>query len=201
MAYILLIRHGEDLDNVSGILNGHRDQPLSPKGEEQALVAAQKVRSRLAELDLPTVAIYSSPLRRAQQTAQAIAEKIGLPVQTEPDLIERDFGVMTGLPVADILKLPPEDVLPTDRANYFLRADGSEDFPMLYKRARRLLTTVEQRHPDQNQVVILVAHGDIGKMIRAAFEGWSWHDGLTTPYFANTEIIELPAAPAPDQLK
>lgn len=45
------------------------------------------------------------------------------------------------------------------------------------------------RHPGDN--ILLVTHGDIGKIIRAAFYGWSWEEGLKTPYFDNTDVIEL----------
>jgi hypothetical protein len=39
--------------------------------------------------------------------------------------------------------------------------------------------------------ILIVTHGDTGKMIRASYFGWTWKKGLQTPYFDNTEIIEL----------
>ena len=183
MADIYLVRHGQNEDNLEGILNGHRDRPLTDLGRRQAKEVAQKLK------DIDIRVIYSSPLIRAHETATIINEQFGLTVNIEPDLIERKFGLLTGRPVASILDLPDEQVLRTEGVNYFLQAEGAEDFPSLYDRAVRLLTRVQRAHPSEH--VLLVAHGDIGKMIRAAYHGWDWKTGLLTPYFDNTEVLEL----------
>lgn len=187
MADIYLIRHGQNEDNLEGILNGHRDRPLTELGREQARTVAEKLKSNGIQV------IYASPLKRAYETATIIAGTLGLSVQIDPDLIERDFGTLTGKPVASVLDLPPEHVLRTDGVNYFLEAEGSENFPTLYARAQRVLERVQRDHP--NEQVLLVCHGDIGKMIRAAYHGWDWKTGLMTPHFENTGVLELrPAA-------
>jgi len=183
MADIYLVRHGQNEDNSEGILNGHRDRPLTDLGRRQAVEVAQKLRDNGIQV------VYSSPLVRAHETATIIAEQVGLTVQVEPNLIERDFGALTGQPVASILNLPDEQVLRTEGVNYFLQAEGAEDFPSLYERAMKVLTHVQHAHPDEH--VLLVAHGDIGKMIRAAYHGWDWKTGLLTPYFENTGVLEL----------
>ena len=183
MADIYLVRHGQNEDNLEGILNGHRDRPLTELGREQAHAVAQKLTDNGIQV------VYASPLKRAHETATIIAETLGLDVQVDPDLIERDFGVLTGQPVASILKLPEEQVLRTEGVNYFLEADGSEDFPTLYMRAQRVLERVRRDHPSEH--VLLVCHGDIGKMVRAAYHGWDWKTGLMTSYFDNTGVLEL----------
>ena len=183
MTDIYLVRHGQNEDNAEGVLNGHRDRPLTDLGREQA----RTVADRLTDKGITT--IYASPLARARETAWIIGGRLGLAVQTEPDLIERDFGSMTGKPVSSILDLASENVLRTDGVNYFLEVEGAENFPSLYERAKRVLVHMGRRHPSEH--ILLVAHGDVGKMIRAAYHGWDWKTGLMTPYLDNTGILEL----------
>jgi broad specificity phosphatase PhoE len=52
-----------------------------------------------------------------------------------------------------------------------------------------LIKKIIARHPTDN--VLLVTHGDAGKMIEAAWYGWTWEQALMTPYFENADIIEL----------
>jgi probable phosphoglycerate mutase len=183
MADIFLVRHGQDEDNAAGILNGHRDRPLTELGREQAAAVAGK----LADEDIAVV--YTSPLKRANQTGEIIAARLGIPVKVEPLLIERDFGVMTGKPVADILELP--NILKTDKVNYFLDVEGCEPFPEVYERARTVLGKLQEENPDRH--IAVATHGDIGKMIRAVYHGWSWKQGLEQPYLDNTGVLELRA--------
>ncbi len=183
MPRITLVRHGQDTDNVAGLLNGQRDTELTELGRSQARQVAAKHR------DNGISVIYASPLRRAHETAKIIAAELGIDeAKTEGELMERDLGVLTGKPVADI-PLYASKRLQTDRVNYFLEAEGAEDFPTLLARSRRLLDRIIAAHPNDN--VLLVTHGDISKMIRAAYHRWTWEQGLKTPYFDNTGVLEL----------
>ncbi len=182
MGNIYLVRHGQDEDNAEGLLNGHRDRPLTELGRQQAAIVAEKLRANAIDV------IYSSPLQRAKATADTIGKAIDKPVEVLPDLIERDFGVLTGKPAIDIPKYS-QKTLQTEVVNYFLEAEGAEDFPTLLRRAKKILAYVQSRHPKEN--VLLVAHGDIGKMIRAAYHNWDWLKALKTPYFDNTHILDL----------
>ena len=183
MTTIYLIRHGQDVDNADKILNGRRDGTLTPLGKRQAREVAKKLINEKIE------AIYSSPLNRAYETALIIAKELGLKdVKIDVDLIEREFGVLTGKPVADIPKYAKEVVV-SDGVNYFIEADGAETFPELLGRAARVLKRITDKHPRWN--VIVVTHGDIGKMIIAAFHDWSWLEGIKAPYFNNAAILEL----------
>jgi broad specificity phosphatase PhoE len=180
---IYLVRHGQDTDNAKGILNGRRDTQLTPLGRKQAYIVGDKLRDNMIH------AIYASPLQRALETANLIGEKLSInEVIRLPDLIERDFGVLTGNPVTDIPRYCKK-FLATDRVNYFLEAEGAESFPQLYERAERVLKQIKSKHPYAN--VVVVTHGDIGKIMRAAFHGWSWEEGLKAPFLDNTGVLEL----------
>ena len=183
MNQILLVRHGQDIDNLNGVLNGHRNQPLTSLGEEQATLVAQKLLKEKIDR------IFSSPLTRARQTAQAISSTLDIPFTIEPLLIERDFGSMTGKSISSIKELPDDQLIKTARVNYFLRAQGAESFEETYARAVSLLLELHRNWPDQK--LLLVTHGDIGKMIQAAYHEWHWTDGLRAPHFDNTDILRL----------
>lgn len=56
-------------------------------------------------------------------------------------------------------------------------------------RTREALAEIQDRHPDKN--ILMVTHGDTGKVLRAVYHGWTWEDGLKKPYFENTGVLEL----------
>ncbi len=183
MGNIFIVRHGQDEDNAALILNGHRDKPLTDLGRQQAKTVANKLKSRNINV------IYSSPLKRTLQTAQIIAEELGVKsVINYPDLIERDYGILTGKPISDIPKFATE-ILPTDRVDYFLNAENAEDFTTVYKRAKAVLEDIQTKRSQEN--VLIVTHSDMAKMLRAVYHNWSWIDGLKTPYLENTGLLEL----------
>lgn len=181
---LLVVRHGQDEDNASGILNGHRDNPLTELGMEQARTVGRKLKGT------PVAMIFSSPLRRASQTAAIIAGEMGRPgeVMKKSLLIERDFGEMTGKPVAEI-PIHATSLLVTDRVIYFLEPEHGETFPEVYARAEKIVAEMKQFFP--GQTVLLVCHGDIAKMIQAVVKGWTWREGLLAPYVENTAVLEL----------
>ncbi|MFA5870291.1 MAG: histidine phosphatase family protein [Candidatus Paceibacterota bacterium] len=186
MLKIYLARHGQDLDNASGILNGHRDQPLSEKGIEQAKETAEKIKETGIYFDY----VYSSPLQRAYKTAEIITNIIGNK-KPEPlaDLIERDFGVMTGQQQKKIKEMCFPDIIETDTICYFLSPEGSETFPQLVARAKKLLISLKEKYTNGN--ILLVTHGDFGKMIYATYYNLDWKQVLMMFHFGNSELLEL----------
>ncbi len=93
---IALVRHGETAHNRDGRLQGRTDLVLSERGLDQAA----RLASRFAAVKV--VKVVSSPLRRALQTAAAIASVCGLSVERDDRLIELDYGDWDGLALADI---------------------------------------------------------------------------------------------------
>jgi broad specificity phosphatase PhoE len=90
MRQLILVRHGQTLDNVAGIAQGWNDSALSELGQQQV----QKLAERLAAMK-PT-ALYSSPLGRALATAEAISTATGLPITQLEDLREMSYGGWEG---------------------------------------------------------------------------------------------------------
>jgi len=91
---LYLIRHGETDANVSGVWQGSTDSPLNERGLAQARALAQ----RIAQEQLPINIIFSSPLRRARQTAEMVAQALGdVPIIQDPGLAEYHLGEWEGL--------------------------------------------------------------------------------------------------------
>jgi probable phosphoglycerate mutase len=189
MLRIYLARHGQNEDNVRGTLNGHRDEPLTNLGIQQAKTTARFIADR----DLDLQQIYTSPLSRAQTTAEMIATTLDMAAPTVvPTLIERDFGIMTGKPMEQIKELCAPDIIATETVTYFLSPHGAETFPELIIRGKQVISYVQNAHRDG--AVLLVTHGDIGKMIYAAYYDLDWREVLVNFHFGNCEVLEL----APD---
>src|SRR5687768_2128817 len=80
------LRHGETEANASRIIAGSLDVDLTPLGREQAQAAARALSRE------PITAVYSSPLRRARETAEPVAEALALPIILIGEIAERNWG-------------------------------------------------------------------------------------------------------------
>lgn len=196
MLNIYLVRHGQDEDNAAGILNGHRDTPLTALG----LAQAHELASFVSEQDLNFIKVYSSPLKRAYQTALEITKAVNLEdPEVLPELIERGFGVLTGKPISDIFELPEHSLIRTSTVTYFLDAPDIESFSDALQRAKKLLEKISSKYQAGN--ILLVSHGDFGKMIYAAYYNLPWEEVLKLFHFGNTEMILLSLSTAPPNTK
>ena len=91
---LIIVRHGRTVANAGGLLQGRVDHPLDEVGVQQA----QDIAAALGRVDL----VVSSPLLRAHQTAQHVAEAVGTEVQVDDRWIELDYGDWEARPVADV---------------------------------------------------------------------------------------------------
>jgi broad specificity phosphatase PhoE len=99
---VLLARHGETDDNAARRFQGHRDPPLNDRGREQARALAE----HLAGEDVRE--LWSSPLRRAHETAAIAGERLGLAPRVDDRLMEVDVGDWAGRLYADLESDEPE---------------------------------------------------------------------------------------------
>lgn len=145
-ARLLLVRHGQSEWNAVGRWQGQADPPLSDLGRRQALEAARA----LGAID----AIWSSDLQRARDTAEIIAEELGVgPVVVDPDLRERDAGEFSGLTRAEI-----EERFPGYLADG-RRPPSWEPDEHLLARAMRALRRIAAAVPGGD--VLVVTHGGL----------------------------------------
>lgn len=150
---VLAVRHGETAWNRESRIQGHLDIPLSPLGLAQAQRLAQALAGE------PLDAIYASDLGRARQTAAAVAERVGLPVQEDAGLRERGFGCFEGLSWSEIESRWPEQALRWKRRDPDFGAEGGERLRDFYARAVGAVERLAQAHP--GQTLLVVAHGGV----------------------------------------
>lgn len=170
---IYLVRHGDAVPGADEITAGDYDaQPLSALGRAQAAALAARCRG------LPLAAVYSSPIRRARQTAEAVAEVTALPVEIEPELREIDLrGVRPDLPP----DLPPAEriarlhgylhaiVAQALAAGVWAAIPGVEPAAHVRARMQGALRRIAARHPGQR--VVAVSHsGAINAAVAAALD-------------------------------
>ena len=92
---IYIIRHGQTEKNRANVLQGRSDIPLNDSGRQQA----EEVKDRFIKAGIHFDLVYTSPLIRAVQTAEIIAE--GIPQLKDDRLIEMDYGPYEGMDLAD----------------------------------------------------------------------------------------------------
>ena len=109
MGSVYFIRHGQTVWNVQHRIAGVTDVELTEEGYRQARAAAEELRNSGIRID----EIWSSPLRRASETARILSEATGIPWRSEPRLKEQNFGRWEGkaqrvYDVLDELKQVPD---------------------------------------------------------------------------------------------
>lgn len=158
---LYLIRHGRsDFDWQGEPFATSRgaqwDPPLSAEGLEQARLLARRLR--VMELD-PFV-VYSSPLRRASETAELFAETAGADVSIDSELVEAHIGGWEGKPFEEIMESDPEIAghLRNQRAIWH-RAPGAERSDRFRDRVREAIERLLRDHADAN--LVLFVHGGV----------------------------------------
>jgi len=154
MTDLILIRHGQTPTNVAGRWEGWGDSSLTPRGEAQAAAVAD----RLAGEEEPIAALYTSPLRRAQQTAAAIGIALGLDPIPVDDLREINFGEADGTSVEEMETTRPALYARwKDRSDMMFQWPGGERRIDFYRRLARACDDILARHPQET--VAVVTHG------------------------------------------
>lgn len=105
---LILLRHGQTELSVERRYSGHGDPELTELGQKQAAAAARALEARLSGQGVEPAVVLSSPLRRARQTAAAVAETTGADLEVRDGLIETDFGGWEGLTFTEARERDPE---------------------------------------------------------------------------------------------
>jgi 2,3-bisphosphoglycerate-dependent phosphoglycerate mutase len=146
------IRHGETVSNAARRIQGQSESPLSPLGHRQCQAIAAALR------ELPIDKIYSSPLRRALDSAQCIADALGLSVEIEAKLMEINAGIFQGLTWDEIDEKHPADAKKWKSHDPDFRIPNGESRRDLLQRAREAFFHIRECG---GQHVVVVAHGGL----------------------------------------
>ena len=155
MTTIYLVRHGENIANLTKEFS-HRavDYSLTDKGRMQAAQTADFFRNQAID------AVYTSPLRRARETAAPIAAALGKPVTVVENFREINVGVLEGQPPTPELWHGHNQLLMAWFAGEHDRAfEGGESYTDLWRRAQAGYAQVLADVP--NGSAVIVAHGGL----------------------------------------
>lgn len=164
MTRIILIRHGQTAWNQAERIRGQVDIPL----DEVGLAQAEATAARVADEWKP-VAVYSSPLVRAVQTAQAIARRCNLDIQTVAGINDMNFGQWQGLPYDEVERRWPDLAQAWLRTPHTVTFPGGENLALVRERAMAALHQLIERHPDGE--IVIVAHTVVNRVLLCAVLG------------------------------
>jgi broad specificity phosphatase PhoE len=168
MIHVILVRHGRTAWNArqgqGERFRGIIDVPLSEEGVAQATVTARRLASERIN------AVYSSPLRRAADTAEIIAGIHGLDVQTRPGLSSMDYGDWAGRFHADVARQWPDLFRHWQADPFDVRVPGGESLADLRERAVAALQQALARHSD-GDTILLVSHQAVTRTLVCAMVG------------------------------
>jgi len=182
---VFLCRHGETSARARGLCHGRLDAGLSPLGRRQAVLLAEKLAAE--ELG----AVYTSPLRRARETAAVVAAPHALAPAQLDGLSEIDLGELEGLTYEEAERRFPEIYRRWMQEPLRVRFPGGEDYEGLRRRAVDALDEIRRRHP--GETVAVVSHaGPLRALLAGVLE-------LSDPFgfelgYGSVRLVELDGA-------
>jgi broad specificity phosphatase PhoE len=194
---IYLVRHGESEANVQRVFsNGKVDLPLTALGRQQAAQAAAWLAGSQA------VHVFSAPLLRARQTADLIAQTLGIGTSVLADLDEIRVGELDGRRDEASWALHDRVIARWRAGHRRAGFPGGETFGQAHDRFSAALQEMAERYP--GQTVVAVSHGAIqmtviprlcpslGQELRRARQRWGLRNAAITQLDVSPEGIVCP---------
>ena len=163
MTRIYLVRHGQTAWNKEEIFRGRTDVPLNETGLREAQLAGEYFR----EMDLR--AVYSSPLLRARETAQKIAEVQRLEVRPLQGIIDMCFGAWEGQSLKEVQEKDGERFQQWKNEPHLVKIPGGETLDEVRERAMGALEDTIQSH--SGKTLLFVSHRVVNKVILCSILG------------------------------
>lgn len=189
MTELILIRHGETEWNVIGRYQGQADPPLNDKG----ILQAHELAEKLADSGLQV--LYSSPLKRAAQTAEILARRLSLPVHYDRRIVEIHQGDWQTRLRAEIQEIYPELFASWESQPWDVTPPGGENLVAVQHRVFAAVDEMLDQHPQS--CVGLVAHRIPIALIKMKFQGLD-PDIVRTLHLPNTYFESLIIDPRDD---
>jgi broad specificity phosphatase PhoE len=163
MTRVYLVRHGTTDWNKEEIFRGRADCGLNETGQAEARALAAYFE------DVAMDAIYSSPLSRAAETAQAIASDRGLRVISDPAFIDIDFGEWQGLPLKEVTEKYSELYRLWRERPQEITFPGGENLAQVRARSWQGFMRLLQENPQKT--ILIVSHRVVTKVLICAVLG------------------------------
>jgi broad specificity phosphatase PhoE len=184
---VTFLRHGESVGNLENRHQGHADFPLTDIGRQQALSLAKRWRREGRGFDRA----LSSPLLRARQTAEIICERLFIPLEFDPDLMETENGLLKGLKEEEARVTVPHPEYMTPYSRFGRTGESRWE---VFLRGGRFIQSIIDRPPAQ---LLVVSHGGILNTIMYALLGIPLQADFTGPRFQfnNTAYADFTYTP------
>ena len=164
MTTIYLVRHGETDWNRHGLYQGTTDIPLNGDGERQARVLASRLHG------IRWDAAYTSPLRRAIDTAEAVLNGSHIPARVVPDLREICYGLWQGRGSEPAGRCSPGLEWKWKHAPWTVRFPGGESLAEVRQRAGAAWDRIIAAHP--GETVLVCGHGHLNRVLLIHALAW-----------------------------
>ena len=145
---LILVRHGETVLNREGRILGHNEEPLTERGRGQAIAVAQALYPETP------FTLYASPLSRALETAQIIAQKHQVDITPLEGLKEVDVGELDGMSIQEMRRSYPEFARLWAQDAAATPMPGGESPAHLQQRAWKAVVTILERNPTSTTVAV-----------------------------------------------
>ena len=155
---LFLVRHGVTQHNTDRIFMGHDPVPLSPTGREQIRRLAERLDAS------PPTRIVASDILRAHESAEIIAQRLHLPIETSAELREVDVGEAKGFSYADAAERWPHVFVPDGQGRF----PRGESFADVADRATAYQRSAVVNDPGR---VLVVTHGGVVRGVAARLLG------------------------------
>lgn len=190
---VVLWRHGRTAHNAAARMQGQSDIPLDDVGQWQVDTAAAALASRYR----PT-RIIASDLSRAHATAQALSDRVGLPVHTDPRVRERSFGAWEGMTSAEIAERWPEQHAAWAQGRE-PEGVGAETRADVLERMVRAVTE-QAAALEQDDTLVVAAHGTAISLAITGMLGlpadWRGVAGMSNAHWAEVQPGRSGSTPA-----
>jgi broad specificity phosphatase PhoE len=161
---IYIMRHAATTADNNGRILGRVDEPILTSELEA-------IKSRALELQKEGIdLVISSPLLRAKQTAQAIAELLSLEVREHEDLIERDFGILNGLGWDEFCSKYPNEIK-SNTKNFQPELKDAETIEEVEERVREAFKDLRKQY--HNKKLLVVTHSGVIRIALREFAHYS----------------------------
>ena len=163
MTTLFLVRHGRTGWNKEQIFRGHKDVPLDDVGREEALLVGERLKGEGIR------GIFSSPLSRAKETAEAVAKFHKVEVHVMPGLNDLNFGEWEGLSRQEVEERYPDLYGKWQKTPQKVIFPGGEGLDSVRSRGMEAAKEIIKQHPQE--AVALVSHRVVLKVLICALLG------------------------------
>jgi broad specificity phosphatase PhoE len=163
MTTLYLVRHGQTAWNREEVFRGRADIPLNETGRKEALLTGQYLER--VKVD----SLYSSPLSRAVETAEAIARYQGKEVQISQGLIDIDFGRWQGVSHEEVKERYGDLYRQWNDTPHLVRFPRGESLEDVRERALRVIDEIVRDHADET--LLMVSHRVVNKTMLCGLLG------------------------------